>query len=66
MCEITFGHRTISGENNHLIGYYYYYPEKMSELSEKSIQANKQKLSRRTVEKWIVENDKTLSTQHCG
>ena len=54
---------TVSGEFCHLTGYNKTFPEKMSGASDKGTQANKKrKLNRRTVEKWISENDKTLDT----
>ena len=59
MCEITVGHRTISGGLRYLSGQELSCAESMSGQS-KSLQ--KRAVTRRTVEKWIIENDKQLDT----
>ena len=63
MREITVGHRTISGGFRTLSGLAQSNPEIMSGQSrmQKETQ-NKRMETRRTVERWIVENDKQLDT----
>ena len=69
VCMITVGHKTISDQLQHLAEQLLYSPDKMSYrkkcAASRSLEcppAKKRNLTNSTVDKWIADNNKALST----